>query len=614
MSFDTSRMVLASSAAALLLATMILVWRRLRPLLQLVWEIVQPPFSASVSFEVTKDSVVLITGATCPKGMGIHLVRAYHKRVRDFAFGQRKRIIIVGYESFNEVLSPLCESDRDIFRHPSTLYLQIDLADATCGRQLSENLNRHSIKTIDVVIQLAAVGWVGNSFTQKEQSVRRIVNVNLRAPILVTRAVLPFLGVKRSKHGGKTEKKLVFVSSVKSQAMTPFFSVYTATKAAIDQLAISLRGEFHDSNVQVQLIHPGATRTNFFKNAGVPDGAFDVSSFATSSQMGENILACIDRPRSFRTVFGSNQEKWQFVLEWLLPQWISRVWHAATLRRWRRVFKRPQMKTGNDGILRAVVTGGSSGVGQAILRHIEDVQTDFPRVDTLSWSRTTSTKGQSIDLSSNELMDNARRLLSSGFGDKPVDLLVNNAGVNFSGRIALISEDEIEKTIRVNVIAPVVLTNACTEHNRMLGMPPPSLCFVASMSCYFSYPGSVSYAASKDALASFAKTLGNALIDSVVLTCYLGPTDTLQAKTNAPSLNAEDEAKRASQRMAPEVAASHIWDSLLRGDAQMVPGNALVALARKAALDPSWAEAMMRVTQYHPMVEKHMVERGTAGI
>ena len=55
---------------------------------------------------------------------------------------------------------------------------------------------------------------------------------------------------------------------------------YAASKAALDSLGWSLRTELEGTNVAVQVVHPGATRTRFFEKVGVPAGAFDTSSFA----------------------------------------------------------------------------------------------------------------------------------------------------------------------------------------------------------------------------------------------------------------------------------------------------------------------------------------------
>jgi len=201
-------------------------------------------------------------------------------------------------------------------------------------------------------------------------------------------------------------------------------------------------------------------------------------------------------------------------------------------------------------------------------------------------------------------------------GTNPVDVLINNAGINFSGRLSYFSDEQIDTILRVNVVGPILLTIACLQKNAELKVAPPALCFISSMSHYFSYPGASAYGASKDALASFAKSLGYVFSStSSVLTVFPGPTRTDQAKANSPAMTPEEEERRAMNRLDPKVTAQEIWEAISRGDALLVPGRMIRAMAGKAARDPSWAAEMMRKTQLEPLMAKHRAQnQGDAGL
>jgi len=384
------------------------------------------------------------------------------------------------------------------------------------------------------------------------------------------------------------------------------FAVYTASKSAVDHLAWSLSSEYKDTNVSVQLLHPGATRTNFHKNSGVKDGTFDRSKFATPLAMAENLCDRIDYSLEFRSCFGTPEEKFGFFSNWLLPQRFWRCYKNRSL-----VQKSHDHPRAGGDVVRCVVTGGSRGIGQALLQSrpanytalcLDLIGDTAPAAEGITYKK--------VDMGACKL-DELREVLCS----KPVDVLINNAGVNFSGRLSYLSDEQIDTILRVNVVGPILLTIACLRKNTELDVAPPALCFISSMSHYFSYPGSSVYGSSKEAVTSFAKSLGFAFSSSSsVLTVFPGPVRTDQAKDNSPAMTPEDEEQRASRRMDPSVAAQEIWAAIRSGAATLVPGPVIKGMATKAARDPSWAAEMMRNTQLLPLMAKHSTESGDAGL
>ncbi|SNR61401.1 SDR family NAD(P)-dependent oxidoreductase [Blastococcus mobilis] len=65
--------------------------------------------------------------------------------------------------------------------------------------------------------------------------------------------------------------RILFTSSVASQAPQPFQAVYGASKAFVQSLALALREELSDRGVSVTALLPGPTDTEFFDRADATD-------------------------------------------------------------------------------------------------------------------------------------------------------------------------------------------------------------------------------------------------------------------------------------------------------------------------------------------------------
>ena len=77
--------------------------------------------------------------------------------------------------------------------------------------------------------------------------------INLRAPFLLTKALLPLLRAARGQ--------LVFVNSTAGLAAGPDNALYAATKHALRSLAGSIRDQVNGSGIRVLSVFPGRTAT-----------------------------------------------------------------------------------------------------------------------------------------------------------------------------------------------------------------------------------------------------------------------------------------------------------------------------------------------------------------
>ncbi len=98
--------------------------------------------------------------------------------------------------------------------------------------------------------------------------VRRLLDVNVLAPILCCREAVRRLSTRHGGEGGS----IVLVSSAASRIGSPGEYVdYAATKGALDSLGLGLAKEVADERVRVNVVRPGIIDTDFHASGGQPD-------------------------------------------------------------------------------------------------------------------------------------------------------------------------------------------------------------------------------------------------------------------------------------------------------------------------------------------------------
>jgi short-subunit dehydrogenase len=92
-----------------------------------------------------------------------------------------------------------------------------------------------------------------------------VMNVNFRAPMLLTHALLPALKATPGGH-------LVNVSSLFGLIAPAGQSAYSASKFALRGLSQALHGELAEDGIGVTTVHPGGIRTRIAENARIGSG------------------------------------------------------------------------------------------------------------------------------------------------------------------------------------------------------------------------------------------------------------------------------------------------------------------------------------------------------
>ncbi len=178
--------------------------------------------------------------------------------------------------------------------------------------------------------------------------------------------------------------------------------------------------------------------------------------------------------------------------------------------------------------MNAVITGGSSGIGAALARELHQAGATVTVV---------ARRRALLDALVAELGPRCHRIVcdlaaspdTSWVGEAerfgPIDVFVNNAGLQAVGPLADSVLAVGERLLEVDLLAPLRLARAVVPG--MIARGSGTLVTIASVAAWVPPPGMVWYAAAKAGLAAASETLGAELKGTgvKVLTVYPGPID-----------------------------------------------------------------------------------------
>jgi cyclic-di-GMP-binding biofilm dispersal mediator protein len=245
--------------------------------------------------------------------------------------------------------------------------------------------------------------------------------------------------------------------------------------------------------------------------------------------------------------------------------------------------------------VRALVTGAASGLGRALAIRLA---AHGARVTALDRDAAgLATLPAPAEPLAADLVDTAAL---EGLGETlaargPYDTVIHAAGISATGRFEALCLDEMARVIAVNLLAPMALTAALLRARAL--RPGGSLVLIGSLSHRLGYPGAADYAASKDGIASFGRSLRRPLARAgiKVVTVLPGPLDTPHAARHAPP------GASGRGRMRPEIAADLILARMRRGGS-FTPGLGPAVAGAFGLVAPGLATRIMHRTLYLPLV------------
>jgi short-subunit dehydrogenase len=243
-----------------------------------------------------RGSTVLLTGAA--GGIGGHIAMALH--------GAGARLVL---------------SDRDepgltrvrarVGGDASTV--TCDLRDLEAAEGLAARAEAAAGHPVDGLVNCAAIEFAGAFTAHTRDELDAITTINVAAPMVLIRSVLPGMLERRRGH-------VVTVASISGKGPSPYLVAYATTKAAMIEMTRSLRLEYRDEPVSFSSVNPG-----FVSDAGMyarMEAAGDKAPLALGTskpgRVASAVVDVIEHDRAERNV-ATRPMRPLFALTELLP-------------------------------------------------------------------------------------------------------------------------------------------------------------------------------------------------------------------------------------------------------------------------------------------------------
>jgi NAD(P)-dependent dehydrogenase (short-subunit alcohol dehydrogenase family) len=183
--------------------------------------------------DILKNKIALITGGT--SGMGAATARRFH--------AEGATVVVTG--------STPASAEAARKEMPDVEVIASDAGDPHAAKMLIDHV-REKHGRIDVLFVNAGIARVVPIEAVDEALFDKVFNVNLRGPYFLIKHALPVLS-----DGGS----IILTSSAGAVKGMPGLSVYSATKAALHSLALTLAAELAPRAIRVNTITPGPINT-----------------------------------------------------------------------------------------------------------------------------------------------------------------------------------------------------------------------------------------------------------------------------------------------------------------------------------------------------------------
>ena len=183
------------------------------------------------------ERVVLITGAS--SGIGREVSKLFLLKNYNLILSGRNKEgfeYVRGYKNVDIVLGDISKKET---------------------RKRMIDLIRNKYKSIDILINNAGITYIQPFEENTEDQLNNILDVNLKAPILLTHDLYPIF--KEQKSGS-----IMFINSAAGKQGYANHTLYSTSKFALNGFSQSLKLEAKKYGIRVISIHPGGVKTSLY--------------------------------------------------------------------------------------------------------------------------------------------------------------------------------------------------------------------------------------------------------------------------------------------------------------------------------------------------------------
>lgn len=169
--------------------------------------------------------------------------------------------------------------------------------------------------------------------------------------------------------------------------------------------------------------------------------------------------------------------------------------------------------------LTAVVTGGASGIGEAVCRVLQDRGAVVYAIDRQAGRTVDGVPVLAADITDEDAVASAVASVVESAGG--LDILVNNAGVGAAGTVGDNSLEEWRQVFEVNVLGTVIVTRAALPYlRRSASAAIVNTCSVAAV---VGLPQRALYSASKGAVLALTRAMAADHLAEGIRVCCVNP-------------------------------------------------------------------------------------------
>lgn len=202
--------------------------------------------------------VAVVTGAS--KGIGAEIARAL---AADGA------AVVVNYSSSKEGADRVVADIKKKGGH--AIALQANLAKPAEIKRLFDE-TKNTFDKVDILVNNAGVYEFGAVGEITPEHFHKMFDLNVLGLILATQEAV--------KHMGSAGGSIINIGSVAGDSAPATFSVYSATKAAVDAVTRSLAQELGPRKIRVNTVNPGMIETEGTHTAGILESEFRTATVA----------------------------------------------------------------------------------------------------------------------------------------------------------------------------------------------------------------------------------------------------------------------------------------------------------------------------------------------
>ena len=196
---------------------------------------------------------VLITGAS--SGIGYEFAKIYAKKGYNLVITARRK------NNLDRIKQELESFDTAI----CVDIIVLDLSKQNSAKELYEVVKQRGI-LIDTLINNAGFGVYGNFIETDIEKEIDMIELNIKSLVVLTKL---FLKDMVSRNNGT----IINVASTAAFQPGPLMSVYYASKSFVLSFTEAIRNEVRDTNVNISVLCPGPTDTEFEKSASLEESS-----------------------------------------------------------------------------------------------------------------------------------------------------------------------------------------------------------------------------------------------------------------------------------------------------------------------------------------------------